>query len=346
LPLTPKGSPARLPFLLLDWKNMISAQRPRSVALALLASTVWTLLSALAAPLPCAFAQSLPSAAQLTGGPVPPHSSYLALEHLPPSQINRPDASLIRARQRDIFAEAAFFGYDLTASGWDYELSVCPILPNQLVLHYKKSFSGGAQSLFTALVPRADGRVYVVPILYRNATPFRSSTGSDRTIAVFNRIVPPDVAQKAVQPDGKWLVLGLCYADIAYGNANALNIPGAEVGLTRAPIPLLRVSEVHTGRAVVFTDRNAPGEYLVWTLTFSDRGRLIAASAAQLSDYVARIRSGAEPKVKPMPPGKEPTIKPLPPGQEPPVKPLPEGQQPQVTPLPPQQEPPVNPQAL
>jgi len=291
---------------------MLHAQRV-SRALAL-SSLGLALLPALA------FAQeSLPAEA-----PLPAHSSYLVLQHLAPPLIGPADASLIHAKQSQIAAEAAFFGYDLAAPGWDYELSLCPLIPDQLILHYRKPFPNGAQSLFTAIVPRGPGRVFVVPILYRNATPFGSASASGRSIAVFNRIVPAEAAEKAVQPNGKWLTLGLCFADIAYGNANALNIPGSEVGLARAPIPLLRLSEEHTGRAIIFTDRNAPGEYLVWTLSLSYQGRLLSASALQLSDYVARVRHGAEPAEKPLPPGKEPVVKPLPPGKEPTVKPLPQ----------------------
>jgi hypothetical protein len=267
-----------------------------------------------------AFAQESRSA----DTPPSPIPQYIELEHRSPAQLDPADVSLIRAMQREIATEAAFFGYDLSASGWDYDQSVCPLLHDELVLHYRKQFRDGAQSLFTALVPRGAGRVFVVPVLYRNATPFRSATGSQRSIAVFNRVVPADVAAKAIQPEGKWLDLGLCYADIVYAHANVLNRSGDEVGLVRAPLPLLHVSEESSVRGITFTDRNAPGEYLVWNLTLNGKGRVTRAIAVQLSDYIARVRNGAEPTSKPMPQGKEPTIKVLPPQPEPPVKPTPQ----------------------
>lgn len=256
--------------------------------------------------------------------PPPANPQYFEFQHIPASELDPADASLIRAKQREIIAEAAFFGYDLNAPGWDFERTSCPAIPDQLILHYRKQFRNGAQSLFTALVPRGPGRVFVVPVLYRNATPFFSATGSDRSIAVFNRIVPADVAAKAIQPDGKWLALGLCYADIAYGNANVLNRAGADIGLARAPIPLLHLSEENSARSIIFTDRNAPGQYLIWTITLNDKGRVTAANVLQLSDYVARTRNGAEPQTKPLPQGKEPPVKVLPPPQEPPVKTTPQ----------------------
>ena len=233
--------------------------------------------------------------------PPPPNSEYIELEHRTPAQIDPADISLIHAQQRAITAEAAFFGYDLASGSWNYDQAVCPALPGQLMLHYRRQYRDGAESLFTALVPRDHGRVSVVPVLYRNATPFRSASGNERSIAVFNRVVPADVAQKAIQPEGKWLDLGLCYADIVYAHANVLNRSGDEVGLVRAPLPLLHVSEESSVRGITFTDRNAPGEYLVWNLTLNGKGRVTRAIAVQLSDYIARVRNGAEPTSKPMP---------------------------------------------
>lgn len=256
--------------------------------------------------------------------PPPANPQYFELEHRSASQIDPADSSVLRVKQKEISSEATFFGYDLTSGEWDYDQSVCPLLPDELVLHYRRQFRGGAQSIFTALVPRGPGRVFVVPVLYRNATPFQSATGSERSIAVFNRVVPADVAAKAVQPEGKWLLLALCYADIVYAHANVLNQAGAEVGLARAPLPTLHLSVERTARFVLFTDRNAPGQYLVWDIDLDDKGRLTAASATQLSDFVAKVRNGAEPTPKPLPEGKEPHVKVLPPEKEPTVKTIPQ----------------------
>ncbi len=251
-------------------------------------------------------------------------SQYLELDHTPSSHLAPADLSLIHAKHGEIVAEAAFFGYNLGAGEWDYDAGACPIMPGHLVVHYRRHFPNGAESLFTALVPRAAGRVWVIPVLYRNAIPFNSATGSQRSIAVFNRVVPADLAAKAAQPDGNWLAYALCYADVVYGNANILSRPGTEVGLSRAPLPLLRVSEAGSARSIVFTDRNAPGEYLVWNLTLNDKGQMLAATSQQLSDYVAKVRNGTEPTEKPMPPGTEPPVKTLPAGKEPKVVPRPQ----------------------
>ncbi len=298
----------------------------RGVALAALLSALSSLTLAAGSLHLQAFAQELRAA----DTPPSPSAQYIELEHRFPNQIDPADASVIRAKQREIVNEAAFFGYDLGAparnpsASWTFDQSVCPLIPDELVLHYRRQFPNGAQSLFTALVPRGPGRVFVVPVLYRNATPFRAATGSERSIAVFNRVVPADAAAQAAQPEGKWLLLALCYADIVYAHANVLNRAGNETGLARAPVPMLHISEASTARSVTFTDRNAPGEYLVWSLALNGKGRITAASALQLSDYIAKVRTGAPPTTKPMPQGTEPPIRILPPAQEPPVKPQPQ----------------------
>ncbi len=248
------------------------------------------------------------------------HSKYLMLDHTPSTSLDPGTRALLRTKHHDIAAEAAFFGYNLDAGEWNYDVASCPAMPDQLLLHYRRHYSNGAESLFTAIVPKESGRVWVVPVLYRNATPFRSATGSERSIAVFNRVVPPQLAAKAVQPDGNWLAFALCYADMVYGNANILSRAGTETGLAQAPLPLLRVSEASTARGIVFTDRNAPGTYMVWNLTLNDKGQLLTATAQQLPDYVAKMRNGAEPTEKPVPPGAEPKVKTLPQPKEPTVK--------------------------
>src|SRR5581483_3169358 len=120
-------------------------------------------------------ALSLPAFAQQ---PEPEVSSrYLQLEHTSSAQLSPADLSLLHSKRAAIGTEAAFFGYDLSAGAWDYDAATCPLMPGQLIVHYRRHFPNGAASIFTALVPRAAGRVWVVPVLYRNALPFHSAMG-------------------------------------------------------------------------------------------------------------------------------------------------------------------------
>ena len=278
----------------------------------------------LAVSLPFLAAQTVPtpsSAVESTGSEQP---RFIQLDHRSAADAEPADIALLRSRSRAIGTEAAFFGYNLHASGWSWNEAACPEFPGQLLVHYQRTSRDGAVSLFTALVPRGNDRVYVVPVLYRNATPFKSAYGSERSIAVFNRVVPPDVAEKALQPDGSWLLMSVCYADMVGAESHALQRSGGDVSLALAPLPTLHIVEDAPTRQVVFTDRNAPGQYLVWTLTFTNHGRLLSAGATKLSDYTAPLRTGKEPPIRPLPPGKEPPVKVLPPGQQPKVKPIPQ----------------------
>lgn len=303
--------------------------RRKSVAVALallsiLVGAAWAFAPTAHAIEPQAAMESQPQQLQPSAPLPPPTPEYLRLEHRSGSQMDAADLSLIHAKQQEIVSEAAFFAYDLTSDGWTYDQAVCPALPDELLLHYRRQSRDGAESLFTALVPRGSGRVFVVPVLYRNATPFRPATTNGRSIAVFNRVIPDDIAQKAVQPDGNWLVLALCYADMVGADAHAMKRPGPEVALAPAPTPILRYNEARHVREIIFTDRDAPGQYLVWDLNLNDKGRVTAATALRLADYVAQMPNPAEPHEKPLPDFKEPPVRTLPPQQEPPTKPAPQ----------------------
>jgi hypothetical protein len=261
-------------------------------------------------------------------------ASQISLRDRAPAQISPADAALLHARRHEIVSEAAFFGYDLSAHGWSFDQVACPWMPDDVLLQYRRRSRDGAQSLFTALVPRQAGRVLVVPVLYRSATPFQSAIGSERSIAVFNRAVSADVAQKAAQPGSQWLSLALCYAELVGAQPHVPQESSNDIGLIRAPEPTLHISNTNDSRQIVFSDQEAAGRYQIWTIMLNGKGRLTAATASTLSDYVAHATSEAMPREKRMPPAAEPPEKPLPPAVEPPEKPLPPTPQPPTTPVP------------
>lgn len=293
-------------------------------AAVLLAGFLLLPLAVLAAPSQEPVPSSAPAAA----------AGEISLGDRSPAQLPTSDAALLRTRHREIVSEAAFFGYDLSARGWSFDQVACPWMPNDILLQYRRRSRDGAQSLFTALVPRQAGRVFVVPVLYRNATPFQSAIGSERSIAVFNRAVPADVAQKAAQPGSQWLSLALCYAELVGAQPHVPKESSNNIGLIRAPDPTLRISNADDSRQIIFSDQEAPGRYQVWTIRLNGKGRLTAATSTTLSDYVAHATSETMPREKLMPPGAEPPEKLLPPAAEPPEKSLPPASQPPTKPAP------------
>lgn len=238
---------------------------------------------------------------------------FLELDRRTSAQMSRADAEILRQRHRQVATEAAFFGYNLSLPGWDYEQTICPPLPDQIILHYHRLSRDGAVSEFTAVIPRASGRVFVIPVLYRNATPFHPAPGSARSIDVFNRVVPAESAATAFRGKGPWLLLAACYADMAGSEANVLERAGDSIALARAPQPTLHISEVNTAPWVLFTSRDATRHYTVWQLTFNGAGRLTAAATTRFADYVSRAPSPTQPNIRVVPPAQKPSVKIVPP---------------------------------
>lgn len=242
---------------------------------------------------------------------------FVALEHRSAAEMAAQDKSLVHVKQREIATEAYFFGYDLASGHWSYDQVVCPATPDSLILHYHSRARDGAESLFTALVPRGSERVFVVPVLFRNATPFHSAVGSERSLAVFNRAVPDEIATPAAQANGQWLQLAMCYAAMVGAEPEVPEHTEEQAGLVRAPVPTLRVSDDTHSREVVFSDRNNPGQYMVWNISMSDKGRVTAAMARTFSDYQAHATNPQAPPMRVVPPGTEPTPRPVPPSETP-----------------------------
>ena len=250
--------------------------------------------------------------------------AYSPLVHRTAAQMDSPDAALLRARHRELTMEAAFFGYHLEPAGWTLDQVLCPEVDGVL-LHDRRTARNGAESLFAAFIPRDSSRVYVVPVLYNGATPFASAAGSERSLAVFNRAVAAASAEKALNPSGggNWLQLAVCYAEFVGAEPWVITEANQETGLVHAPQPILRISDVDHLDHVVFADRDAPGRYQVWDITFTNKGRVVAATESTLADYIARTTSNEEPKEKLIPPGAEPKTIPLPAQSEPKIIPTP-----------------------
>lgn len=257
--------------------------------------------------------------AQQNAGP-----DWIGLDYYSAAAMSATATARVNAEHSAITEQAAFFGYDLSLPGWQHTQAVCPAIPYYLILHYQRTARNGTRSLFTALVPRRSGRVQVVPVLYRNATPFKSAVGSARSLSVFNRVVSSSAAEKNLQSGGSWLQLALCYAAIVGAEPRVPRDTNRDPALVRAPDPTLLISEVNHTASVSFTDRDAPHRYSVWNITFDEHGRVMSATSASLADYAAQVVNGKEPAEKPLPQEAEPRVITLPPPQQPKTKPIPQ----------------------
>lgn len=229
-------------------------------------------------------------AAQASGSA---ESQYTSFESRPAQQMDPADAAVIKKKHHDIATEAAFWGYDLNSGQWTADQVVCPDIPDAIVLHYRRTGTKG-ESLFTAVVPRETGKVLIVPVLYKGSTPFEAAFNAKRTMSVFNQAVPAELAQRDAAPDGHWLQLAITYAVIAGAEPRVPKHPEQQPGLMQAPDPTLKVSEAEHTREIVFSDRQAPRKYTVWTVDLNHQGRVTDAGIRVISDFEAAQTAASE----------------------------------------------------
>jgi hypothetical protein len=250
---------------------------------------------------------------QLMAEPDTGNPHYFSLGHRSADQIDPADAALVTAHQHDLSADAALFGYVLGSGDWTYDQTLCPDIPDYLVLHYRRHAPNGTLSQFTALVPRGEGRVMVVPVLYRNATPYQHAGGGARTIAVFNRVVPSGIERDSATSNAKWVHLGMTYAAIAGAEPKVPARPDLDPAIMRAPLPTIEISSVDHVQEVVFTDRDAPDHFTVWDININQAGHVVSASVSTHPLAVARITPSTPlPSEKLIPNGPAPAMKPIP----------------------------------
>jgi len=256
---------------------------------------------------------------------------YFALEHRSPDQIEPQDAELLSKRKRDILAEAEFFGYDTSAAGWAYEQSVCTQMPDYILLRYTNATPAGPDSIFTVLVPRHGGRIRIVPVLNHGATRFKPAPTDPRNFELFSQVIPADVAKQNSGPEGKWLALSVCYAEMTGARPTVPNEPSLDLRMIKAPPPTLRISVSAKEHEVRFVEPYSQTDYKLWDITYNEAGRIIGANDD--------LHSYGEVVVKQVP---EPTPKQIPEPPSPPIKQIPDSQQ--VTPVPQENQPQPQPQ--
>ena len=208
-----------------------------------------------------------------------------SLELRTSGQMDAEDTATLNSRQADLVRQARFYGYDLTNGDWSIEQAICPLMPDTLMLHYLARQPQGTESLFTALVPRGasqnDGRIWIVPIYYRNATPYHPAARNKRNYEVFNQVVPSALAGQAVQQNGNWLPYAACYAEMVGGHPHVAMYTDPEDKTLQTTAPFISLSKAFKVQQIRFADRVTGDTTEVWALNFSPTGRVIDASNSQ-----------------------------------------------------------------
>ncbi|MGC2607847.1 MAG: hypothetical protein WA419_20045, partial [Silvibacterium sp.] len=218
-------------------------------------------------------------------------------QRLAPDAISVADSAALHARQGEIAATARIYGYDLEEGNWSYQQAVCSPMPETILLRYIHKFSDGTESLFMAAVPRGAGRVRIVPVLYRNATPFVPAPKNPRNFALFHDLVPQAIAPSGTARNDNWLQLGACYAELTGGSASVPSGSGGELAIAGEPQATIHQDvQDHTTRVTFAGSEGARG-YTIWSVSFNKNGRVIAAGSEDHSVYVAKATPQVQPAV-------------------------------------------------
>lgn len=138
------------------WRNMARAISNPRKACAALAAGIYFLWAALG---------SAQTASPLTANDSEegvPEVRILSADEMGPQS-----AALISSRHAEIANDAEFYGYDMSEGAWLQQQVLCPGVPNSLLMRYSETAPNGDVSMLTAIVPRTQGPVRIIPVLYR-----------------------------------------------------------------------------------------------------------------------------------------------------------------------------------
>ncbi len=229
------------------------------------------------------------------------HAAVRAIEFRPAEAMTKPDRLIAANAESSIAEHAARGGIDFSGAGWSYEQVVCPALPNHLFLQYRRATGTGSETEFSASIPRGgEGRVRIIPIRRRGYSLFSPAPVNALTISAFNHI-------RAEEPEPQrstgWLGNALCYAALAGARpqlppVDAAPEPGQAVPAMSA---LLRVKD-RNGEEIQFADASAAPHPMMWTMTFTQKGRLVKAAHGPAPMTGARaVPEETAPTLRPVP---------------------------------------------
>lgn len=225
----------------------------------------------------------------------------LSVEFRTAAQMTEKDRNTAADAESSVAEHAGADGFAFAEGKWSYQQVVCPALPNHLFLQYTRNNGVGDVTMFTASIPRdGEGRVRIIPILRRGYSLFSPAPINALTISAFNHI-------RGEEPDGtssNWLGNGLCYAALAGAHPQVPN-PTKELD-TDGPAPALTaVMDVQAagGEVIQFADIAAKPKPMEWTMTFTQKGKLISAKHFPAPMFAERrVPQGApELKTRPVP---------------------------------------------
>ena len=219
------------------------------------------------------------------------------LEYRSPEQMTAADRELAEANEAEIARRAGLQGFDLNSGregkgegSWGYEQAVCPVFPQHLILEYSRTNGNGDVTLFSAVIPRGDGHVRVIPVRRRSYSLWTPAPSNALTINDFNHMVQE--GQQGLSPD--WLTLGLCYAALAGGHVRAALIPqSAADEVYPLFVPAKLTISQKSGAEILFADVTPHSKAMNWNLSFDSKGRLLKVKHSVAAEVLKKPVPGA-----------------------------------------------------
>jgi hypothetical protein len=220
------------------------------------------------------------------------------IQVLAAAQMGKEDAALLSSRQPAIVKAAEFNGYDLSSGTWIENQMLCPAAPNHLIMHYLKLGQDGGVSLFTAIVPRNQGQIRIIPVLYHSVQAFRDFGTSPAQRLLINQVIPRNDPSGQPISETDWSTLAFCYAALVGAEPNPVTGSFSDAGP-----PMLTMSADGKMREMKFGMIGSARLYEDWTIQFDRRSRLksIQFKARPLAAMQTVPDSVSVPKMRPVP---------------------------------------------
>ncbi len=205
--------------------------------------------------------------------PTPLRMRQVSLAEMPAA-----DRTLLDSAKGRLVRAAQFFGYQLQDPGWTCSEVMTPDIPGYLMMVCRGLRKGRRRSsAFSALIARRGDAVYVVPVLFGGAAPWKTAANMKASREIFNHVVPERIAAKAVKPSGDWITLGLTFTAMAGDDSVVLAVPSSRLPWIAAPEPTILMRNGRSTRTILFSDVSPRDGVRTWTLRFNAKGKLTNA---------------------------------------------------------------------
>lgn len=214
-----------------------------------------------------------------------PQAPPVELKQASPAQMPASDRSIFEDARGRLARAARLFGYQMQQPGWTCNEVVTPDVPDYVMVICRRPGTGtrGAYA-FSATISRSGNAVYVIPVMYGGATPWKTAANMKTSREIFNRVVPARIAAESVKASGKWLQLGMTYTALTGDDSVVLTAPSKHLRWLMAPEPTILMRDGDSRRTVIFSDTSPGNGVRIWTLTFNRQGKLIESDVKVIPD--------------------------------------------------------------